>query len=230
MTFSRWGISDFIVQGWNGSGWITLATVKGNTLVKRNVRFPAFTTSRIRVSVSSALYGYTCLTEIEAWGTAAASVQTNVALASNGGTASASSTLNAGHLPANVVDGERAGVLWGNGGGWAYATWGVLPDWVLVDFWGQKTIDRVVLYTVQDNSTAPATPTDTMTFTKWGVTGFTVQGWNGSGWTTLATVTGNNLVKRTVTFAPFTTNRIRVNVNGSVYGYTCVTEIEAWGN
>ena len=37
-----------------------------------------------------------------------------------------------------------------------------------------------------------------------------VQAWTGSAWTTLATVTGNNLVKRTVTFAPFTTDRIRI--------------------
>ncbi|MBK8570745.1 MAG: hypothetical protein IPN81_12810 [Nitrosomonadales bacterium] len=66
-----------------------------------------------------------------------------------------------------------------------------------------------MVYTLQDNYTNPIEPTDTLTFSTWGVTGFTVQGWNGSAWITLATVSGNNLVKRTVNFAAFTTDRIR---------------------
>ncbi len=66
-----------------------------------------------------------------------------------------------------------------------------------------KTIDHVVVYTVQDNYTSPIEPTDVLTFTKYGVMDFTVQGWNGSAWVTLGTVTGNNLVKRTVNFAAY---------------------------
>ena len=50
---------------------------------------------------------------------------------------------------------------------------------------------------VQDNYTQPVEPTDSMTFATWGITDFTVQGWNGASWIDLATVTGNNLVKRT---------------------------------
>jgi hypothetical protein len=70
-----------------------------------------------------------------------------------------------------------------------------------------------------------------MTFTKYGVTSFQVQGWNGSTWVTLASVTGNNLVKRTVTLAaPYTTDRIRVVVNGTAdRTWSRVAEIEAWG-
>ena len=55
MTFSLYGIIDFTVQGWNGSAWVTLATVTGNNLVKRTVTFTAFTTDRIRVNVTNAL-------------------------------------------------------------------------------------------------------------------------------------------------------------------------------
>ena len=47
---------------------------------------------------------------------------------------------------------------------------------------------------------------------------------------TLATVSGNNLVKRTVTFAPFTTNRIRIRVTNALASFSRITEIEAWGN
>ncbi|MBK8570995.1 MAG: hypothetical protein IPN81_14260 [Nitrosomonadales bacterium] len=98
-----------------------------------------------------------------------------------------------------------------------------------INFNGTKTIDRVVVYTLQDNLTNPIEPTDTLTFSAWGVTGFTVQGWDGSTWITLATVSGNNLVKRTVSFAAFTTDRIRVNITGALSGHSRITEIEAWG-
>jgi tripartite-type tricarboxylate transporter receptor subunit TctC len=63
---------------------------------------------------------------------------------------------------------------------------------------------------VQENYANPGEPTDTMTFRGRGVTDFSVQAWNGTAWTTLATVTGNNLVKRTVTFAPYATDRVRI--------------------
>jgi hypothetical protein len=62
------------------------------------------------------------------------------------------------------------------------------------------------------------------------VTDFNVQGWNGNAWVTLGTVAGNNLVKRTVSFAAFTTDRIRVNVTNALASSSRITEVEAWGN
>ena len=98
-----------------------------------------------------------------------------------------------------------------------------------INFSGTKTIDRVVVYTVQDNYPNPVQPTDTMIFSLYGVTAFTVQGWNGSTWVTLGSVTGNNLVKRTVNFSAYTTNRIRINVTAARASYSRITEVEAWG-
>jgi hypothetical protein len=46
----------------------------------------------------------------------------------------------------------------------------------------------VVVYTVQDNYQSPVEPTDSMTFATYGNTAFTVEGWNGTGWTNLGTV------------------------------------------
>ena len=69
-----------------------------------------------------------------------------------------------------------------------------------------------------------------MTFSRYGLTAFIVQGWGGTSWTALATVTGNNLVKRTVTFPATTTSRIRIRVTGAVDGWSRITEVEAWGN
>ena len=99
-----------------------------------------------------------------------------------------------------------------------------------INFNGSKTIDRVVVYTLQDNYNNPIEPTDTLTFTAYGVTDFTVQGWDGRAWVMLGTVTGNNLVKRTVTFAAFTTDRIRINITNALATYSRITEIEAWGH
>jgi hypothetical protein len=152
----------------------------------------------------------------------------NVALASAGAVASASSTAGPGFPVAAVNDGLRAGTHWKNGGGWMDATPLMYPDWIQINFSGTKTIDRAVVYTLQDDENNPIEPTDTLTFSRSGICDFSVQGWNGSTWITLATVTGNNLVKRTVTFAPFTTDRIRVSVTKALGWNSRITEIEAF--
>ena len=233
MTFSAYGIVDFTVQAWNGTAWATLASVTGNNLVKRTVTFPALTTDRIRVQITNALSGYSRITEVEAWG-ASGSPPTpspdlaNVALASGGAVASASSAYP-GYPVGAVNDNQRSGAGWGNGGGWNDATGNDFPDWVQINFVGTKSIDRVVVYTLQDNYGNPSEPTDSMTFSAYGIVDFSIQGWNGSAWVTLASVTGNNLVKRTVTFPAFSTDRVRVHITKALNAWSRITEIEAWG-
>jgi hypothetical protein len=330
MTFSLYGLRDFSVQAWNGSAWVTLGTVTGNTLVKRVVTFPAFTTDRIRINVTNALSSYARITEVEAWGSAATTTTTsttvtssvnpatvgasvtftasitgnsptgtvtftangatiagcggvalagtgnvrtaacataaltagshsivaryngnstnptststalsqtvsavsslNVALATAGATASASSTLNTGYPASSTINNERKGVNWGSGtAGWKDATPDAWPDWLQVNFNGSKSIDRVVVYSLQDAYTNPVEPTSTMTFSLYGLRDFSVQAWNGSAWVTVGTVTGNTLVKRTVTFSAFTTTRIRILVTNALASHARITEVEAWG-
>jgi glucose/arabinose dehydrogenase len=222
-TFTLWGITDFIVQGWDGASWVTLATVAGNNLVKRTVTFAPFTTDRIRVVVTNALTQYSYVSEVEAWGDdAAGPVSVNAALASAGAEVSASTGYGPAYPVTTMNDGQLAGGYWVDG------TYGTFPDWVQITFPGVKTIDRVVVVTLQDVFSSLNAPSNTDTFTLYGITDYDVQGWNGGGWTTLATVRGNNLVKRTVTFAPFATDRVRINVTGAAGGYSYITEIEAW--
>ncbi len=159
-----------------------------------------------------------------------ASSSTNVALASNGGVASASSTYSSSFPVSAIINNIRTGANWGVSGGWNDNTPNTWPDWVQINFAGSKTINRVVVYTVQDNYANPVEPTDTMTFSLYGITAFTVQGWNGSAWVNLASVSGNNLVKRTVNFSAYTTDRIRISVTGGLASYSRITEVEAWGN
>jgi len=88
---------------------------------------------------------------------------TNVALAANGGVASASSTFSAKYPLGGVIDGDRAGALWGNGGGWADATIDNFPDWLQVNFNGVKTLDSVVVYSLSDTYASGVAPSDTLT-------------------------------------------------------------------
>src|SRR5438132_626824 len=103
----------------------------------------------------------------------------NVALAGNGGVASASSTNGAGYAPSAAIDNVRSGANWGNGGGWNDATPNSFPDWLQVNFSASQNINRVVVYSVQDNYQNPVEPTDTMTFSLNCLVVFTVKCYNG---------------------------------------------------
>ena len=230
MTGTRYVITSFDVQAWSGSAWVTLASVTGNSLIKRTVSFAAFATDRIRINVTGTKDGtWSRLTEVEAW-SPTTSTSSNVALASSGASASASSTWGPSFPAWTAIDNRRSGANWGNFAGWSDGTSGAFPDWLQVNFRGTKTIDHVVVYSVQDDYLNPAEPTDSMTGTRYVITSFDVQAWNGSAWSTLASVSGNNLVKRTVWFPAYATGSIRISTKGTQDGtWSRITEIEAWG-
>jgi hypothetical protein len=165
-------------------------------------------------------------------GLSAGSVAVNVALASNGATATASETYSGGApftnlVASNVINGDSIGIVagaynWWNGTG-AHA-----GSAVTVNFSGVKTINRIVVVSLQDNYTAPIDPTSTTTFGALGLTGFTLKYWDGVGFAPLAVVTGNNLVRRTVTFPAISTSKILVICDSSPDGWMRIVEIEAW--
>jgi serine protease len=231
LTFTQYGITDFEVQAWNGTAWVTVSggSVTGNNKVWRRFTFPALTTSKLRVLVLGSLAAYSRITELEAYATPDTSV--NVASQANGGHATASSSYSAGY-PVNAVnDGDRRGRNWEAGGGWNDATFGAWPDTVQVDFSAAKTITEIDVFTLQDNYPSPLEPTETMTFSSWGITAYDVQAWTGSAWVTVpgGSISGNNKVWQRITFPALTTSSVRVVVNAALGGYSRITEIEAWG-
>jgi hypothetical protein len=327
MTFSRYGLTAFTVQYWDGTQWLTVpgGLVSGNTLVWRQVVFAPLTTAKIRIYITGAADSWSRITEVEAYtgtgvgdvpptvtltgpaegasyvapasinftanaadsdgtvqrvdfyangslvgststspyqftwtsvpggsytltaiavdnlnaSTTSAAVHvtvsvptggTNVAAAITGATASASSTYSSGFAAAGTINGDRKGQSWGNGGGWTDGTPGSFPDWLEVDFNGAQTIQEVDVFSVQDNYTAPVDPTPTMTFSRYGLTAFTVQYWDGTQWLTVpgGLVSGNTLVWRQVVFAPLTTTKIRVSITGAADGWSRITEVEAY--
>ena len=155
----------------------------------------------------------------------------NVALAANGAVATASTTHTCcGFSTTGAINGNNRGP-WGNGEGWNDATPNSVPDWIQVDFAGDKSIDEINVFSLHDNYTVENTPTETQTFTLYGLLSFDVQYWNGSAWLTVpgGSVTGNNKVWRKFTFAPITTRKIRVWINAVPDSWSRVVEIQAFG-
>jgi hypothetical protein len=164
--------------------------------------------------------------------------QINVAAQANGGIATASTayytisfdTTTYTFAPEGAIDGDRKGLKWGSGGGWNDATPGAFPDWLQVNFSRMQTIGEIDVFTVQDNYTSPVEPTASMTFTRYGITQFQVQYWDGASWVDVpgASVSDNNFVWRRFTFAPIASDRIRVIVNAAMDNYSRIVEVEAW--
>src|SRR5688572_342262 len=230
MTFSSYGLTSFEVQYWTGSAWAAIpgGTVSGNNKVWKKVSFAPITTTKIRVWATGAPDSYSRLAEVEAWTGPSPAPRYNLALAK---TATASSHW-AGWGPSSTVNGDRKSLNAGSNGGWVDAGPAQsFPDWLQVDFGTNKVINEIDVFTLQDNYASPAEPTEAMSFSQWGLTGFEVQYWNGLTWITVpgGAVMGNNKIWRKFTFSPVTTSKIQVRTTASVDGYSRITEVEAYG-
>jgi hypothetical protein len=227
MQFSQYGVTDFEVQYWTGSTWADVpgGNVTGNRNVWRQFTFANIITTKIRVLVNNTLTSYSRIVEIEAY-----TPGINMALAANGGVATASSSYSSGYPVAAVNNGDRRGVNWGAGTGWNDATANSYPDWVQINFSSTQTINEIDLFTVQDNYANPVAPTLSMQFSQYGLTDYQVQYWTGSTWVDVpgGYVIGNRNVWRQFIFAAITTSTIRVLVNKSLGSYSRIVEIEAY--
>jgi len=147
----------------------------------------------------------------------------NVALT---GTAQGSTEHSSGNYGAfKSNNSERAG---GGGGGYWQADVTGDGQWLKVTFDQPYLIDRVVVYSVQDNFGAPLEPTDTLVGTLYLLVNFEVQVWNGYEWLTVVEVANNTLIKRTVEFAAYTTSAVRILVHETGDGAVRCTELEAF--
>jgi RHS repeat-associated protein len=249
------GSTDFDVQYLSSNGWVNVpgGAIRRNRNVVRTINFSAtpVQTTAIRVAVHRSVpwtlipNNYSRLVEVEANQISASGARTNLAL---GRGATASSEILPGFPASAVVDGDRKGRNWGNGGGWADSTENEFSvDWLRVDLAPNqagsrlRTIDEVCVYTLQDNFNNPSEPTPEMTFstapnTGQGLTDFDVQYLSGSRWVTVpgGSISGNRNVMRRLTFAPITTAAIRVVVHRAATwttipnNYSRLVEVEAF--
>src|SRR5881394_3671928 len=154
----------------------------------------------------------------------------NVALASNGGVASADHTVSGGEVtfaPSGAINGNRTTSDWGSGGGWSGGfAFGTLWQ---VAFSGSMTIDEVDVITY-GSASEPVASVTTDNVSSYGATAWTVEYWDGSAWQTVTTVTGNIYVYRKFSYTPFTTTKIRIHVTASADTTARLVEVEAWGD
>lgn len=142
--------------------------------------------------------------------------------------ASASSQFSAGFPAESAIDGDRAGRLWGAGGGWADATRDAWPDVLEVDFGKDgRAVGVVRVFTLGD--TFPSEPTASTTALNYGVEDYTVELLDGSGSVLAsASVVGNTKAESSVTFptAP-RARRLRLRVDAARGHFSRVVEVEA---
>ena len=155
-----------------------------------------------------------------------------MALAANGGVASASSSYPASSTAPSVAnDGDQKGL----GGYWNDNTIYAFPEWLEVDFSGPQTLTEIDVFTIQNTqfTTGPVDPTLTTPASLYGIKDFSAQYWTGSAWVNVpgGAVTGNTRAWNQFTFAPISTTKIRVSVTGANGSqWSTITEVEAYAN
>ncbi|MBN8468878.1 discoidin domain-containing protein [Corallococcus exiguus] len=203
----------YLLEAWNGSAWVTVANVNNNTEVQRVHPFGQVVTSRVRLLGrlgSTEQPGYVRVNEIELYNT-----HENLALSAN---TSASSTFCWGdcYSPSRVNDGIPSTELaphmsWTN-------AWGAeLPQWVELDFGGNRTFRRIELY--MSSNGAPQL--------------YTIQVWNGAGWIPLHVGRNNMMDRATHLSSAISTSKLRIlGQLGSVEqpGYIRINEVEVYEN
>ena len=231
-SFSLYGLTAFQMQYWNNGAWTTVpgGSVTGNNKVWKKITFAPLTTTKIRVHITATSDNWSRIVEVEAWTPGAP--PPNVALASNGTTVTASSTWSNppfSYHPSSVNNGDHRGLNPANNSNWT-SNGTSLPQWVEVAFNGSKTINQIDVFSLQDNYQNPIEPTESMTFSLYGLTSFEVQYWNNGAWTTVpgGSVSGNNKVWKKITFAPLTTTKIRVHITATSDNWSRIVEVEAW--
>jgi len=156
----------------------------------------------------------------------------NIALATAGSIASATSSHSSGLYPTGgAINGNRIGNDWGSGGGWNDGTRATWPDTLEVNFGVTRSIDQIRVYTLQNNWQNAVEPTETTSASAEGILDFTVEYWNGLAWVAVpgGNVTGNDKAMRTFAFPTITTTKIRVVVTNARNNWSRIVEVEATG-
>lgn len=155
-------------------------------------------------------------------------MSTNWALASNGGVASGTNASSAG--PGGNFD-----KFWVNNGGSPLYDGTVThcyvahaPDTIVVTFDAVHSVDNVIVWFYDFDGRA-TDPGDFDTAATYYPINFTIDTWDGASWVTQATVTGNNNLKRSFSFGPVSTSKVRLNVTSDSIGAWLTQEIQAFG-
>jgi len=237
------------------TNYVKLAEARNNTDALLDLALQPVTTDRVRVEVLAGNTAQTEIQEIEIYSTGAGAEQkyVNWALAANGGTATASSTLKIEAevpadepdrknpmmpvtskrvkkvyewSPAHAIDGVFA-VASADWQAYAATTWidgtpGQFPDWLQVDFAGEKEINVVIVFSNNFHHWKPA---------ETGISDCELQIWDGAAWKKAGEIKGSKKGVLSFPLQPAVkTSRIRLVINDSNdYLHAAVMEIQALG-
>ena len=212
MAFTTQGVIDFDVQVLEDSDWKTIASVRDNTSVQRNVAFAPVTTSKVRVQVLRTPDQWSRIAEFEAFADAGpvtpAPAPTRAPSSTSGpapapapappsGPPSAPSPVETRKNLALASNGAKvtaSSVLSGyesefaiNGDRqgaryWNDATPNAMPDWLQIDFAGSQKVSQVNVFSVQDAYGAPSIPTPATPFRLYGLKDFQLEYRSGAKW------------------------------------------------
>lgn len=234
-----------------GTGWLDVTlggldvghiTNNGNTW--RHVVFDAVQTGKIRILTNNGYANSSRIVEVEAWDTTA--IGKNWALASNGATATVSSSYSATFGSGNAIDGDRS--AWGYPNG-PQAMWcsaqspsASSPDIYAVNFASTTSISEIDLFGQQDAKTAAIVPTLSLGSTLFAFQDYRIQycpagstcsaatTYPGSGWVDVpgSPATSTSVWNQFI-FPAVQTQQIRaVFTSIANHDYSRIAEIEAW--
>ncbi|NCC83002.1 MAG: FAD-dependent oxidoreductase [Clostridia bacterium] len=111
---------------------------------------------------------------------------------------------------------------------WVSASEEGLPQWLELD-WRQKHTVSTIHLTFDSDMNNPALPIQVPALPETLVTAYTIEGFDGENWHTLAEVSGNYLRKRVHRFASQTLAKVRITIHGSGDGKTArLFEVRAY--
>jgi hypothetical protein len=153
----------------------------------------------------------------------------NWALDANGGVPTASSS-----NPTTDVNWTNNGELSGAPGGvpqsWADGTANVFPDWLQITLGQIRPVNRVKIYSRQDDLTSSIPPTDATVASIRAVKDFSIQVFVGGNWVTVANIYDNSMAIREVTFGTVYTDAVRIICYSSRDSIrTRIVEFEVYG-
>ena len=186
MTFSQYGVTAFTVQGSTGGGtWATLGHRQRQQPGQAHRHLHRLHHDHIRINVTAALASYARITEIEAWGTSAGPPpQSNSPSPSTVVSLPPRAPTPPPPTPLPSAASTTASAL-ASTGAMAVAGTTTPPTAIRTGSRSPSMAPRpsTTSSSIPSRTTMPtrSSPPTRVTFTQYGVTGFTVQGWTGSG-------------------------------------------------
>jgi hypothetical protein len=153
----------------------------------------------------------------------------NWALDLNGGVPTASSSNPTTDINW-VNNGELSGFPSGSSQTWQDGTPSEFPDWLQITLGQIRPVNRVKIYSRQNDLTSSTPPTDATLATIRAVKDFSIQVYIGGNWVTVANIYDNSMAIREVTFGTVYTDAVRMVCYASRDGLrTRVVEFEVYG-